>query len=299
MPRSVTEEKEMPDNSATAPVVTDVRDHLVNVDGNNIHVVENGPDSQPALLLIHGHAGSTSWWDLLIPRLAADHRVIRVDLLGHGRSDKPARGYTMPEQARVVSSVLTQVGVDRAVAIGHSTGAVVAVALAEHRRDLVTALTLFDTGPDVSAFLHPGGLGELVEVPVVGRLLWALRTRSVIRKGLRSAFTREVDIPAQIIDDVRAMRHCTVAATPKETKAFLAERSLPNRLRDLMLPTLVIFGVEDRRWRSSSAGEFGVVPNLAVELLPGVGHSPMLEDPDRTTELLTTFVSEIGKPSSA
>ncbi len=270
----------------------------LNVDGNNIHVVENGPDGRPALLLIHGHAGSTAWWDPLIPRLAADHRVIRVDLLGHGRSDKPARGYSMPEQARVVSSVLTQLGVNRVIAIGHSTGAVVAVALAEQRRDMVAALTLMDTGPDVSAFLNPGGLAELVEVPVVGRLLWALRTRSIIRKGLASAFTRDVDIPAQIIDDVRAMRHCTVAATPKETKAFMAQRSLPDRLRDVMLPTLVISGVEDRRWRSSSAREFGVVPNLAVELLPGVGHTPMLEDPDRTAELLTTFIAKIDKPSA-
>jgi pimeloyl-ACP methyl ester carboxylesterase len=160
---------------------------------------------------------------------------------------------------------------------------------------LVRGLALIDSGPDVGAFLQPGGLDELVGVPVVGRLLWALRTRSSIRNGLRSAFTREVDIPVQIIDDVRAMRHCTVAATPRETKAFLAQRSLPDRLRDVMLPTLVIFGVEDRRWRSSSAAEFDVGPNLAVELLPAIGHSPMLEDPDRTAELLTAFVTEIDE----
>jgi pimeloyl-ACP methyl ester carboxylesterase len=290
--RHVIEEKRMLDDSSTASIVTGVWDHLVSVDGHNIHVVENGPRGGPALLLIHGHAGSTAWWDLLIPRLAVDHRVIRVDLLGHGRSDKPADGYTMWEQARVVGSVLTQLGVNRVIAIGHATGAVVATALAEQRRDIVTALALMDTGPNVDAFLRPGGFAELVEVPVLGRMLWALRTRSIIRKGLNSAFTREVHISEQIVDDVRGMRHRTIAATPKETKAFLAQRGLPDRLRELMLPTLVIFGVEDQRWQASSTGEFSVVPNLAVELLPGVGHSPMLEDPERTAELLTSFVAK-------
>ncbi|MCV7400092.1 alpha/beta fold hydrolase [Mycobacterium fragae] len=285
----------MLDDSATAPLVTDARDHLVSVGGNNIHVVENGPGEGPALLLIHGHAGSTAWWGQMIPWLAVDHRVIRLDLLGHGRSDKPADGYTMSEQARVVGSVLTQLGVNRVIAIGHSTGAVVATALAEQRRDIVTALVLIDTGPNVDAFLWPGGLGELVEVPVIGRLVWALRNRFTIRKALSSAFTREVDIPVQIIDDVRRMRHRTVATTPKETKAFLAQRSLPDRLRELMIPTLVIFGVEDRRWRSSSAGEFSVVPHVNVELLAGVGHTPMLEDPGRTAELITSFIQTGGR----
>jgi pimeloyl-ACP methyl ester carboxylesterase len=158
-------------------------------------------------------------------------------------------------------------------------------------------LALIDTGPTVDAFLRPGGLAELVEVPVIGPVLWAFRTRSIIRKGLSSAFTREVDIPAQIVEHVRGMKHCTIAATPKETKAFIAQRDLPDRLRELMLPTLVIFGVEDRRWRASSTVEFGVVPNVAVELLPGVGHSPMLEDPDRTAELLTSFIAKIGEES--
>jgi len=134
----------MLDYSSTAPIDTDVRDHLVSVDAHNIHVVENGAHDGAALLLIHGHAGSTTWWDLLIPRLAVEYRVIRVDLLGHGRSDKPAGCCTMSEQARVVGSALAQLGVNRVIAIGHATGAVVAAALAEQRRGIVTALALID-----------------------------------------------------------------------------------------------------------------------------------------------------------
>jgi pimeloyl-ACP methyl ester carboxylesterase len=112
-------------------VVDRDRDRVICVDGRNVHVVENGPPSAPALLLIHGFASSTIWWDSLVPELAQHHHVIRVDLLGHGRSDSPADGYTIGEQGRLVGSVLTQLGVDRVIVIGHSTGGMVATALAE------------------------------------------------------------------------------------------------------------------------------------------------------------------------
>ncbi|MEB3982153.1 alpha/beta fold hydrolase [Mycobacterium sp. 663a-19] len=267
-----------------------MHDHVISVDGRDIHVVENGPHSEPALLLIHGYAGSTVWWDRLVPRLAENHRVIRVDLLGHGRSAKPADGYAIAAQANMIASVLSGLGVRTVIAVGHSTGGVIATALAERRP--VVALALIDSGPSVDAYLHPGGLGRLISIPVVGRILWALRSESTIRKGLRSAFTREVDIAPQIVADVRSMNHRAFTATPKETMKYVARRSLPDRLGELALPVLVVFGVEDRRWRSSSTAEYTTVPNVAVELLPGVGHTPMLEEPDLTTALLAGFVAK-------
>lgn len=273
----------------------EARERMVVALGHRVHVVENGRGrGGPALLLIHGHAGSVAWWDQVVPPLAVHHRVIRVDLLGHGSSDKPAAGYTMEEQGRLVSAVLEEMEVDQVIAVGHATGAVVSVALAEHRRAAVAGLVLFDTGPNVGAFLKPGGLSQLVEVRGVGRVLWALRSTATIRKGLDSAFTRKIPVPEQIVNDVRGIRYRTIVATPKETKAFMVRRTLPDRLLELDLPALVVFGAEDRRWRSSSSAGFRVVPDLEVEVLPGVGHSPMLEDPDGTVKVLTHFLERFG-----
>jgi pimeloyl-ACP methyl ester carboxylesterase len=54
----------------------------------------------------------------------------------------------------------------------------------------------------------------------------------------------------------------------------------------LGIPVLVIFGADDQRWRSTSATAYHAVHDVRVELLPGVGHTPMLEDPQTTSALL-------------
>jgi pimeloyl-ACP methyl ester carboxylesterase len=149
------------------------------------------------LLLIHGLAASTAWWDPVVPRLAGAYRVIRVDLFGHGRSASPAGGYDTPTQARRVGATLDRLGVNRVAAIGHSTGGTVATALAEHPPDLVAALALIDIdiGPDPDARIPQGLLSRLLLAPLTGRPLWPLRSEATIRKAMRTAFTRPVDIP--------------------------------------------------------------------------------------------------------
>src|SRR5581483_6296411 len=167
----------------------------------------------PALVLIHGLGGSTRWWDRVVPMLATSYRVVRIDLLGHGRSAKPAGGgYAIPQQGRRVGLALDRLGITHAVVVGHSTGGAVATALAEQRADLVTALALVDTGPRLDAFISDGLVGRLVDVPVVGQLLWRFRTDGLIRKGLSTAFAPRYDVPQQLVDDVQAMTYHALTA---------------------------------------------------------------------------------------
>ncbi|WP_433357074.1 alpha/beta fold hydrolase [Microtetraspora malaysiensis] len=185
--------------------------------GGSVYVRQDGPHDAPALVLIHGLAGSTRWWDPLVPMLAKSYRVIRVDLLGHGRSAKPAGGgYTIPEQGRRVGEALDRLSVKHALVVGHSTGGSVATALAEQRRDLVTALALIDSGPRTDAFISDGLVGRLLFIPVVGQLLWRLRTDTIVRQGLGAAFSRRgYQIPQQLVDDVRGMTYHALTTTSR------------------------------------------------------------------------------------
>lgn len=254
----------------------------------DIHVVQSGPPSAPTVVLVHGLAASTACWEPVLPALR-DLHVVRVDLLGHGRSAKPVDGYGIAEQACRIGAVLDDLDVRRAILVGHSTGGMVATSLAEQRRDLVAAIALIDTGPRTDAFIGESLVSRLLSVPVVGPLIWRLRTDNVIRGAAATAFTRKVTIPDQIITDVKGMTYRSFTATFTMSHAFLRERPVPDRLAKLGLPVLVIFGSQDRRWQPSSAQDYRRVPQARIEILNGVGHTPMLEDPDTTAALLRGF----------
>jgi pimeloyl-ACP methyl ester carboxylesterase len=93
------------------------------------------------------------------------------------------------------------------------------------------------------------------------------------------------------VDDARAMTYHALIATTQTGDDYVKQRALPDRLIPLGKPLLVIFGEEDRRWRSSSAAEYRAVPGAKVELLPGVGHSPIMEGPPWTAALLLAFTA--------
>ncbi|MBL1080161.1 alpha/beta fold hydrolase [Nocardia sp. 2] len=266
---------------------------IVRLAGGDIHLESSGVPGESAVVLLHGLAGSTDWWDPVLPALR-DFYVIRVDLLGHGGSAKPATGYGTAEQARRVGAVLDHLGIRRATVIGHSTGGLIATSLAEQRRDLVTAITLIDTGPRADAFAGDSAVARLLTTPVAGQLLWRLRTDSTLRRGLSTAFARDIPIPDPILADIRGMTYRSLTATSDASTAFLRERPAPDRLAELGLPTLVIFGADDERWPVSSAEDYRRIPGVRIEIL-ATGHTPMLEDPDSTGKLLRAFVTAPGR----
>jgi pimeloyl-ACP methyl ester carboxylesterase len=276
---------------------SDADDRFVRLDDGDMHVVEDGEPGAPALLLIHGTVGSTAWWDPVVPALAGACRVIRVDLLGHGRSSSPAGGYGIRAHARRVGAALDRLGAGRVTVIGHSMGCMVATALAEQRPDTVAALALIDMGPSLDAQNPEGLLVRLLLARFPGRLLWRLRTETTIRKAMRTAVTRPVDIPGAIIEATLGMTHRALAGTASGSLDYMRQRSLPARLAALGLPVLVIFGAEDARYPSSSADAYRAVPGARVELLPGVGHTPMLEDPQATGTLLLEFAAPAAHPT--
>lgn len=167
---------------------------------------------------------------------------------------------------------------------GHSSGGAVATALAEQRPDLVTALVLINTGPGMEAFIAS-------ESAAIAPSQWP-PTDEQLRRFASSGFSRQgYRIPHELLDEVRIMTYHTLTATMQGTRDYLEQRALPDRLAVLGKPLLVIFGEDDRRWRSSSAADYRVVPGAEVELLPGLGHSPILEDPGRTARSLLAFTA--------
>jgi pimeloyl-ACP methyl ester carboxylesterase len=122
-----------------------------------------------------------------------------------------------------------------------------------------------------------------------------MRSDAWIRKGAAATAARPVDIPADMVADVRGITYRTMRTVLRRNTAYIAERSVPERLAALEVPVLVICGTADPRWDPASARQYGAVPNARVEMLTGVGHIPLLEAPEATSKLLLGFtVSAAG-----
>ena len=272
-------------------------DRFVRLDDGDLHVVEHGKSDAHAVLLLSNAAAPTAIWDPVVPFLHGAFRVIRVDQLGHRRQAVPSGGYAITAQAHRIAAALDRPAVSRVTVIGHSSGCMLATALAEQRPDAVVALALIDMGPSLDAKLPDSPLFHLLMAPAAGPLLWRLRTPELIRKAARAGMARRVDIPDAFIEHSERLTHRDLVGTMRAAKDYLRERSLPDRLAPLGVPLLVVFGADDRRWRSSSAVEYRVVPGARIELLAGVGHTPMMEDPETTGALLLDF-AEATAPAS-
>lgn len=263
------------------------QEQMVGLPGGDVHVVTDGEPRADAVVLVHGLGGSAAWWDQVMPALR-DEYVVRIDLLGHGGSAKPESGYGIEEQGSRVGAVLDRLGVRRAVVVGHSTGGYVATSLAEQRPGLVEALALIDSGPRLDAFTDNGPAGELLLNPAIGQPLWPLLPDAVLRYSMSSAFSRDVPIPDRLVADFRGMTYRSVTATSSASDEYLQDRVEPDRLIDLHLPTMVVYGRQDKRWPAASFEEYRGVPNTRLEALD-CGHTPMLEDPGPTGALIRDF----------
>ena len=270
---------------------------LVETPEGALHVLEEGPPDAPVAVLLHGFGGSMHWFDHLAPKLATDHRVVRIDALGHGGSAKPAGEYSIERQAAAVADVLRHLSIDRALFVGHSFGAAVSVAVAERERGLVDRLVVLDEGPD-NGFGDQPLMTRIGFVPVLGELLHRLAFDAAIRDGFRDAFADGFDLaagfddPDQVVHDYRAMTFPSYSGSWDGEGRYLAATRLDERLRRLDLDSLVIFGEEDAFFRArESADAFARVPRTRVEVLPGVGHSPNVERPGEVERLVREFTA--------
>ena len=103
------------------------------------------PGGAPELLCLHGLASNALWWDPVGELLAPRHRVVAVDLRGHGLSDRPERGYGFADVVSDLVALLPQLGLQQPVAVGHSWGASVALELAAAQSS-VRAVVCVDGG---------------------------------------------------------------------------------------------------------------------------------------------------------
>lgn len=137
----------------------DAVDGQVDVGGLRLHYRQLGDPAGPGVLVLHGIMGLSREWDTLTRALAGEHRVVALDLRGHGRSDW-AETYTASAMADDVAAAIESLGLAPSHLVGHSMGGMVALLVAARRPDLVDRLALIDIGPESLVGEFADGLAD-------------------------------------------------------------------------------------------------------------------------------------------
>ena len=281
------------DGRTESAAVTVPGGHILDLPDGEMQVVEGGPRDGDPIVLIHCFSCAIDWWDGVRPALERGHRVIAVDLLGHGGSEKPGSGYTPENQAKLVAEALSRLRVRDAEVVGHSLGGAVSVALAERAPRLVNRVAIVDMPPDDS-YGDLGFIAGLAFVPVLGEALWTIKPNFSVRDGLKVAFAPGFDVPDAFVDDVKRLTYTAYDESPEKTEDFIGAESLDQRMRATGKPLMVLMGAEEqivndpeRALRQYASGD----PGTETHLIAGAGHSPNVEKPAETARLILEFGS--------
>jgi len=301
--RSSVTAREMTSEGLTLP--DDLRHHFVDVDdGGRIHVVERGQG--PPLVLLHGFMLTSAIWVHQLRDLADHHRIVAVDLRGHGQSLPGSSPPGIGRLASDVRAVMETLGVENAVVVGHSMGGMVALRLADdlpldERRRRVAGIVLVSTTAGPFATL-PGWTGVVrVTGPVTARALlvgerWG--AKALPSRDLRWWLTRlgfGADAPAVQVRFVEAMHRGTPSRTLADLIPSLATFDLSSRLGSLDLPVLVVVGSHDKLTAPRLARRMaGALPEAQLVELPRCGHMPMLERRHEFSRLVDEFTAKIS-----
>lgn len=280
------------DGQTESARVTEPGGRILDLPEGEMQVVERGPRHGSPIVLIHCFSCAINWWDRMLPMLERRHRVVAVDLLGHGGSEKPGSGYTIPHQADTVAEALERLGVRGAEVVGHSLGGSVAVAVAERHPNLASRVVIVDTASGEHDRGSLGFIAGLAFQPVIGEALWQVKPDFATRKGLEVAFAPGFDVPDEFVTDVNRMTYSAYDDSPGGSGDYSRERPLDLRMRDTGLPLMVLMGAEEQIVDdpAEALAEYRRrVPGVETHLIAGAGHSPNVEKPRETARLVLRF----------
>jgi pimeloyl-ACP methyl ester carboxylesterase len=266
---------------------------LIEVDGVPLHYIEKGstrtggrPPGLP-IVMVHGFGGQTFSFRYQVEEFSRDHRCVAIDLKGFGYSGRPEGGdYSLEEQARLVLRAMDQLGIERAILIGHSMGGEVVARAAARAPERVEKLVL-------------------VAAPT-GYPVW-LAPRTPLGKPFMPAFAR--------LARRNARRNLFYDRTAVDFEAIMAEYEKPGRIRGslntvwemwgdvrkqpkldfskLTMPILVLWAQRERilafdqrilRWLRKR------LPHAEVVTIPRSGHMLLEEQPEASNNAIRAFI---------
>ena len=267
-------------------------------------VTPQGQANGHTVVLLHGNNFAGFYFGVVIDALRKEgFRVIVPDQIGYGRSSKPIIPYYLADMARNTRSILQRLNINKAMIVGHSMGGMLAARFASQYPDATERLVLFNPiGLTDTRFNNPVGdpdeaykrtlastyqtiRASLMRYVAHKPSAWNSQFESYVR--LRYAWTLSADWPR--LARVQSLMNNLISLDP-----------VVYDWAHIQAPTLVYGGAEDMLAGTPAAFQEGMkriaatIPNgkARLELLPGLGHVPFMEAPERALPPLVAFLKE-------
>src|SRR3954463_10403484 len=280
--------------------------------GGPVHYVDfGGPQSGPAVVLVHGLGGSHLNWDLFAPLLTGHARVWALDLPGFGRSEPGARKASVSANARALDRFLTEVVGEPVVLVGNSMGGMLSILATGERPEAVTGLVLLDPAiPGPRRALDPlvALMFAIYAVPFLGeRFLRMRRTRTTelarVREMLSLCGVDPDTVAPEVIErsvtllqerkDVEGMDKAFLGAARALLKLLVDPRRCRKAMASIRVPVLLVHGDRDRLVPVAAARDIARRhPDWRYIELAEVGHVPQLQVPDRLAKDVLAWLDE-------
>jgi 3-oxoadipate enol-lactonase len=255
---------------ATVPTAT--------VNGIRLYYEIHGDSGEP-LVLVHGYTGDISDWRHQFPEFSKTHRVLAMDLRGHGRSEAPPdrSSYTVEQMAADVEALVDQVGLDRYHLLGHSMGGGVVQEIALRSPQRLLSLTLHDTS---LKFMLRGD--PLVDAWRDERMTLAETAGMAAVAELPAPFADPPHMPPERLEETK------VRLSKMSPDAFIGAwdgleewQGTDGRAASISTPTLIIYGDLDGPMLIKGSQKLAeLIPNAQVQVIPEAAHSPQWERPE-------------------
>ena len=232
----------------------------IEVAGHRLRVERRG-SGPPSFLCLHGLVDTLEIWDRLVDPLAALGEVVRYDQRAHGESDAPPGEYAREDLAGDAVAVLDQLGIERAVLIGHSMGGIVAMTTALAHPDRVAGLVLIGTASQCSE--RVAGFYDRI----------AAAGESEGNEGLaRVIYGRDTD--RRVRGDAGG-----IARVTRTLKSLYTDPLTP-KLAGLACPVLLLVGERDPMGPRASEIILDHLPSATLRVVPEQGHWLHVDVPD-------------------
>lgn len=257
-------------------------------------------ENAESIILVHGFSANKDNWIRFTKALDKKYHVIAVDLAGHGDSEQSLNtDYGLIKQAERLDVFLTNLGISEFHLAGNSMGGAISTIYSVNYPNKVKSLNLIDAagldGETASEYYKAlaEGNNPLIatdEASFDYRMDFTMSQPPMLPWPLHPAFVRKtiarVDINKKIFNDM--------IATKEQFKAIDFQQSLQTSMAEHNIPTIIMWGKEDRVLDVSAVAAFKqAIPNATVHIFEDVGHLPMVEIPNESAEVYQMFLSTI------